>query len=108
MPSDNIKYLKENGPSPISELPHNKIYVEDRVAGVWKFKVSGKTAGGVGTIYSVYYLQEHDPEEVVRAWVEANEEVIESNSLQTLVKILNRQGSEFQDAISIVIREYKK
>lgn len=110
MPSVNVKYLRENGPSTHDELPGGKVSVNDRSNGVWKVDVKGRARGGGsgeptrGRLTPVYYLRDdHDPEVVIGKWAEVNSDYVEDASRNSVRSRLRRVGSEFHDAIDAVL-----
>jgi hypothetical protein len=94
--------LRAKGPLPSSEAPYSP-NTSDKQYGVWTFKPSlqnpNKTSGIGGKPTPVYYLKdEHDPEEVVRTWCEANRRNVETAPVKALTNAFNVHGSEFREA----------
>lgn len=104
MTSKNIEHLREHGPTPKSELPNNKVSTSDRANGAWKFTISGTRQGTAdplgGNIDPVWYLEgEHDRAAVVRAFLDANPQLVEAKSRSGLRAMMRRNGSMWHDAI---------
>lgn len=105
----NVAYLREHGPAPVDDLPNDSISLSDRIAGVWKFKVNGRTRGHAsadaagGRVSLVAYLpEEHPREAVIAAFLEANPRLVEHKSRAGLRRLLRRQGRPWHDAIDAV------
>lgn len=102
------EHLKEHGPSTASELPH-KVNGRERITGnVRRFRINRGGVGGkprIGTQYSVFFLEEHDPEAVVRKYLDANPKLT-NRSLPVLCKYFNRLGEEYGEAMKDIADEY--
>lgn len=110
-PSRNVKLLREHGPLPAPVLPYG-INLSDKIRGVWKFDTRSNANGGGGAertggqITPIYYLEdEHDREEVVRAFYLANQSYFEAKSRQAITQDLNGNGRQWREAIQDVLRE---
>lgn len=81
-PSPVYAYLTEHGPTPSDELPSQPTTKDKRERGVRRIKHTAlASAYGVGDSgssgrRSIVYLEEHDPERVVRAVLDANPEML--------------------------------
>lgn len=105
LPTQNLRYLCEHGPTPIADLPHPNISVTDRQEGVWKFKPNHRTLGSGAPKhrYGVAYLHdEHSVESVVETWLTANAAVVEELSRNRVRRLLRSAGPAFYDAIDVV------
>lgn len=89
--SANIEFLRENGPTPSSELPQDRS-MKDRELGMWKFHI---TSGAVKPSDDILYLHgEHSPELVIRRFFEHNPHVLEYRDPHGIkIAIKNHQSS---------------
>lgn len=72
--SANIEKLRNNGPTPVTELPQGRS-TKDRQRGVWKFDIN---SGSTKPADAIYYLDgEHAPELVIRRFFQQNPHVLE-------------------------------
>lgn len=72
--SANVEILRNNGPTPTSELPQG-VSPEDRSNGVWKFNLD---SGSTQPATAICYLHgDHAPELVIRRFFEENPHVLE-------------------------------
>jgi len=100
------EYLEANGPKPRSELPE-KVTVADRQNCTCRFEPSsrgmGREGGGTGRSVPVYYLLgDHEPKQVVRAWLHENRRQATRMSDKALLLAFADCGDEFRAAA----REY--
>lgn len=96
-----IRYLLEDGPMTIGGLPNSEPPKPPvREAGVCRFNPWG---GGTRAIY--YYEPEHDPEEIVRVWIEKNPSLTDSRTPRQLVNLINDAGSEFKAVSNEIVRD---
>lgn len=111
MPRSNaiVEYLRENGPSPYSDLPYD-IGFTDKVAGARKFDITSNTYGSTqstgGSTTPVYYLDDHNPIAVVDTWVSHNKHVIDAKSGPGFIQSFDRTDPDFADAITTVARHH--
>ncbi|GAB7020297.1 homing endonuclease associated repeat-containing protein [Halostagnicola bangensis] len=89
--SENIKKLRNNGPTPSSELPQGRS-TKDRQRGVWKFTIN---SGSTQPADSIYYMHdEHAPELVIRRFFQHNPHVLEYRDAHGIkMEIKNHQPS---------------
>lgn len=106
MLNDNINYLMENGPSPVSDLPSSYVTPEAKMNGVWKFDLRGVTGNGGapdptgGRITPVYYLiDEHPKTEVLDVFLKSNPGLVENKTKSGIVQMLNGHGRGWRDAV---------
>lgn len=109
--SQNVDFLRENGPSTLAELPGDDVQVTDRMLGTAKFQVSvrsnGSEADSAGQSTPVYYLvDEHDREAVVRAFLAQNPEYATGRSARSLVRLVGRQGRSWKEPAKAVVPEF--
>lgn len=104
MVSRNITALRERGPLASDELPNEEVSLKDKQDGVWKFAPSSHTRGRMGGANTpVYYLKgDHDPETVLRKWLDTNPHATQSKSEKGLRDVIRDCGSEFEDACSVL------
>lgn len=96
-----IKYLRENGPSTIEELPHRPTAAE-RHQGIWRFKAS---AGNSCRTHTVYYLKSHSKEQVIRAWCNANDVVDDVPKKQLAITLAEAGGRSWRKPIRTVLND---
>lgn len=100
----NVRKLRADGPTPASELPHS-VGAHDKQHGLAKFTItSGQTGGGLSE--PVYYLfEEHDPEAVVREFVETNPQVLANRTRKGIVEAVGRHGRTWSEAVRVVLTD---
>jgi len=96
-------YLSNHGPATTDELPgYVNITPELRSDGVQKFAPKAHTRTGeiAGMIrYSVYYIDgKHDPETVIKTWLDVNEGALEPVSDWAIHQSISDAGSDFKEA----------
>jgi len=94
--------LLNEGPQARKKLPHSPT-IEQRADGVQKFKPSGAYVGGTqqggGFRYPVYYIEgKHNPESVIREFIDTNQKVMEEASKWSLHHLIAKYGEEFKKA----------
>jgi hypothetical protein len=107
-PYRNVAYLWEHGPSAATKLP-TEVAASHRAAGVIAFTIRG----GSGTegislgkqLRKVYYLDEHSPEEVIKAFIETNSHLLEDASARGLVRRFGGHGAVWREAAREVLEE---
>lgn len=112
-----VRHLLKHGPSPYDDLQNYEVMTpEQRLYGFTEFKVEpvsntandlqAKTGrGGPTAVYYLYY--DHDPEDVIRAFCEANPRLMEHICQQGATVVFGRHGPEWADAARTVIsKEY--
>lgn len=99
----NVRKLRRDGPTAISELPLASTGANDKQHGLTKFSISsGQT--GQGMSEPVYYLfDEHDPEDVIREFLEVNPQLLENRTRKAIVEDVGNHGSEWSDAVKSVL-----
>ena len=103
--TQNVRKLRENGPTAVSDLPQRSVGAQDKRYGLTKFSVStGQT--GQGQAETVYYLfDEHDPEAVVRKFLELNPQLLENRTRKAIVEDVGNHGRSWSAAIRTVLDE---
>lgn len=102
-----IPYLREHGPSTLAELPSHPNTVTIQTYDIRKIKLSSSPATHIGFQNVVYYLaQEHDPETVVRKYVEVNNQVLDELPLKTITDKFNNVDPSFGPAWKRVADDY--
>lgn len=103
----NLTYLDENEPCPGSVLTV-QIRPEQRRRGLCSFDLSGArtntSMGGATT--TVYHLSMHDPESVLRAWLEANSRFVETSTRRAFSHLAGKYGRQWREAASDLGRAY--
>lgn len=99
----NVRKLRADGPTPASELPASSTGANDKRHGLTKFSINtGQT--GRGRAEAVYYLfEEHDPETVVRTFVETNPQLLENRTHKAIVEEVGNHGRAWADAARSVL-----
>jgi hypothetical protein len=99
-------YLTEHGPSPRSEIPVKSLLsAKDR--GVDVFHPHKLTNTNKGT-ERVVYLPTHNPEEVIRVWVETNRDHLNDVSRSTITRRINQLYTpEWAEAWKTIAQEYE-
>lgn len=89
--SANMEKLRNNGPTPSTELPQGRS-TKDRQLGVWKFNID---SGAIKPADSIYYIDgEHAPELVIRRFFQQNPHVLKSRDSHGIkMEIKNHQPS---------------
>lgn len=106
--SKNYRVLKECGPQPNRALPINAITDAGRKRGVWKFEPRGSgvvsnSAGG--KVFAVYYLQGeegHEPETVLRRWLEVNSHLTDIVTKKRMKGVLRSYGPPFNNVYGVL------
>lgn len=99
--TDTYTELMNDGPKPATDI--NKPTPQMRRDGLQKFNprvnhVGSPTHGG-GMKTPVYYIAEkHNPETVIRVWLNANEKTVEEVSEWALHQRISSYGEEWKDA----------
>ncbi len=107
-PYEVIDYLEANGPAPGSDLP-TEVAARHRAVGVHSFTIRGARNGAGASfgkqVVAVYHLKEHPPAEVIDAFLEANEHLIEHGTPNGLVRRFGGHGPAWRDAARTVLEE---
>lgn len=94
-----VRYLEENGPTPASELPGGVSALDKRL-GLAKFSIK---LGG-GNPDPVYYLfGQHEPESVIKKFIEVNPELLENRGRKPIVGDVGNYGNEWSSAIKSIL-----
>ena len=101
-----VEHLREHDPSTLDELPYSPS-IGDKQKGVARLRFSkcayAHQENKYGNLKAVYYLvDEHDEEEVVKAYLEANPQVSEAEG-RDIVRLMGRMGSSWRDAAREVV-----
>lgn len=101
-----VEKLRENGPLPASEL-NVQTYV--RIKGeIHKIRYTSSTAAeNVGPQQTMYYLPEHNPENIVRAYIELNPGLLEA-SKSTITRFFGNCSPELKKAWRDISGEFKE
>lgn len=98
MVSENLRILRDEGPTMLKDLPH-KISINDRFThGVRRYNPSG--ANG-----PIAYLESHDMKEVVRRVLDANPRLLQKRPA-TLSMEFSNHSSELESAWKDIRDEY--
>lgn len=91
----NIKHLKENGPTPVDEIPYQRIEIGDKLEGAAVFK--GPRVSMPPTSIA-YLFQEHDKTTVVSEWCNANHDAIKNTKNADWATRFSALGNEWSEA----------
>lgn len=99
MPSQNIEYLRDNGPAPKKDLPV-EAKARHRADSVNIFRVTGTRGASTNRepLAPIYYHDEHDPEAVVRAFCDAHPAFVEGKSKRAFTRQVGNHGQTFREA----------
>jgi rubredoxin len=109
-----IYYLRRDGPIPASktdeypcELQRNSNVARGRIR---VFKLSARSSGGAesmgGTQTRVYHLEEHDTSAVLRAYFDANPQVVENLSVQGALHRVSSASDILPEAAREILTDY--
>lgn len=105
----NFLHMEAHGPVPVDDLPF-EITRRQRAAGLCIMKLQstrGKGGYGTGRTKRIAYLDdEHDPEVVVRAFLEANPGLTGRKSRHGLTALFGNHGHTWKQAASTVLDDY--
>lgn len=103
---ENILHLQENGPTRFSDLP-NEFKLSDRRHGAARLhlKKQGASPGGQGghTEPVAYLFESHDEQDVVREYLDANPNFVESLNHHALIQRFFEANRSFGEAAVEVI-----
>jgi Arc/MetJ-type ribon-helix-helix transcriptional regulator len=100
--SANVEMLRNDGPTPISELPQG-VSAEDRGNGVWKFEVD---SGAAQPATAICYLHEdHAPELVIRRFFEENPHVVEYQDPHAIKMDIGKHHTSWKDIGQDIVDE---
>lgn len=100
--SANVEILRNNGPTPISELPQG-LSPEDRGNGIWKFDLN---SGSTQPATAMCYLRdEHAPELVIRRFFEENPHVLEYQEPQAIKMDIGNYHTSWKDIGQDIVDE---
>lgn len=108
MVSNNVEFLKDAGPTPSDELPFTQKRA-DKIDGLRVFKLHERADGSNvrgGQQTHIAYLDQHDDEEIVRTFIEANTHLVENNDKPGLVSVFRNVGAKWSDVASDVLEVY--
>ncbi|SFL45825.1 hypothetical protein SAMN04487950_3848 [Halogranum rubrum] len=106
MEMGNLKHLREHGPVPTSDLPH-EIRAPQRAEGLAVFKLKsgdGRTQSFGGPFRIAYLFDDHEPVEVVRVLFETESHLFGLDR-RGLVKLFRGHGRQWSAAASTVLSE---
>ncbi len=104
-----VPYLREHGPSTQADVPVGYSTIQNnRVRGhVSVFHPSPshghRTVKRGKTVSILYLTHEHEPGEVIEAWLLANSSYLRPEARRSLYRIIGGYGSRWVDAISEAI-----
>lgn len=101
----NVEYLETHGPSTSDGLPE-PVSVEDKMKGVWEFNVRGASQISKAPRPVFYLENEHSKEEVIRKWLDVNDDIVSRLDRTSASMYLRRQGRDWHDAVDAVLDEY--
>jgi hypothetical protein len=108
VPYRNVEYLLEHGPAAAAALPTN-VATRHRAVGVYSFTIQGGSGSdGISLpeqLQKVYYLDDHTPSEVILAFLETNEELVDKATPKGLVRRFGGHGSEWRTAARRVLSQ---
>lgn len=101
------RYLVENGPSTREEMGIGSVRVGARAIGARRFDptISNHGCGAGGQVQVWWYEPEHSPEDVVRAWFEANPRVVEEATPRQALGAIRDAGPEFREIARDVVTD---
>lgn len=105
---NNIAYLDENGPTRSDALP-SRVTARDRESGVRKFTLrgdNGNAANMGGPTTPVYYLDRHQKTAVLRAFLDANPELVEEKPRRAIHRLVTNHGTGWLEAARDVTGDY--
>ena len=108
MTSGNVYHLERNPPATREELPFRPT-TSDKFDGLRSFTVRGGHGNGAamgGKVTRIYFIDEHEREAVVRAFLDANPQLIEAKSRRSLVGAIGGHGRSWRAAARTVIGEF--
>lgn len=106
----NVRYLRENGPTPSSEMPLGSS-VSDREHGMWRFVMnSGQgSTDTAGATEAVYYLDEqHDPESVLRTFFKTNDALVQNKSRHGITLGVRNHNPNWVDTAKDLLDELEE
>lgn len=86
----NVEYLTRHGPAPMRDLPHSTD-VHDKEKGLATLKLN-QTRGEKSV---AYLIDEHDPEDVIRVFVETNDRFRDRYDRGQMIALFATAGREF-------------
>jgi hypothetical protein len=98
----NVRYLREHGPTPTSELPTDTGQ-SDKQHGAARFGIQQGVAGNPDSVY--YLLNEHEEREVIQTFFEANPKVFQNTPRRALVMSAGNHSHAFRDAMRTILDE---
>lgn len=100
--SANVEILRNNGPTPISDLPQG-VSPEDRSNGVWKFDLD---SGSLQPATAICYLQgDHSSELVIRRFFEENPHVLEYQEPHAIKMDIGNHNNSWKDIGQDIVDE---
>lgn len=94
--------LKAKGPSTRDDIECTNFTPKSRQMGVTKFRPNSSTSGSSlsdGQPKTIYYIDDfHDEVEVVQAWLDANQHVVENSTNHALHHRIAVYGEDFKAA----------
>ena len=102
----NVEFLRRNGPAPSEELPGD-VWTGNRQDGLAKFTVNGfGPAKANAPVKPVYFLPDHDKEDVVRTFIEVNRDIVEGTNVRAFHRAVGHHVRAWIDAAREVSDDY--
>lgn len=99
----NVRKLRNDGPTPASELPQSSTSVSDKRHGLAKFSVNTGQTGNKQSEAIYYLFDDHQAEEVIRKFIEVNPQILDARSRKAIVGAVGRHGKEWSTAVKRVL-----
>ncbi|MFC6723476.1 hypothetical protein ACFQE1_03540 [Halobium palmae] len=108
MLTGNVDYLSKHGPTPVDELPC-ELTPQNRAQGLHFFEIHGHR-GDVdrmgGTITRIAFLPKHDPDRVLRTFVNTNPQLVKHKTRRGLSQMIGDHGRQWKQAATEVLGDY--
>lgn len=101
-----IQNLRENGPLSSEELTVKTSDRREHDIRRMAFRGPKNRGTKAGTQRLIYYLPDHDPESVVRKYIEVNESILNTSKGQ-ISRFFGMNGSKFQESWREICDEYE-
>jgi len=108
MPSSNVRYLEEEGPSPPESLPA-QLTRNDREHGLSVLTLHGGRGDADslgGRLTRIAYLPSHDCEVVLQAFLAANPQLPSEKTRRGLTQQFRAHGRQWGQAASALLDDY--
>jgi predicted glycosyltransferase involved in capsule biosynthesis len=99
--------LVNEGPLPATEFDSPELTTNQRRHGISKFRLNNNVAFAAnGQTRILYLLDDHNAEEIIRAYLDANPEVLDQNSLNQISHAIRNHGRDYSHAWADIRDEY--